>query len=183
MIETERLILRGWRDDDVAPFLAMGNDAEVMRYLGPPMTRADAESVRDRMNALLADQGYCFWALERKADGAFLGFCGIKPGPEGTPIAGELEIGWRLRRDAWGHGYAREAAVASLDWAWGNTSTPQVAAMTVLANTQSWGLMERLGMQRDHGAGFDHPAISDDSPLKRHILYRIVRPISRPVAP
>lgn len=183
MIETERLILRGWRDDDVAPFHAMGNDPEVMRYLGPPLTIADAEAARDRMNGLQEDHGYCFWAVERKADGAFLGFCGVKPGPDGTPIAGELEIGWRLRRDAWGQGYAREAAEACLIWAWSNTDAPRIAAITVLNNANSWGLMERLGMIRDHAADFDHPAVPDGSPLKRHLTYRIARPISRPAAP
>lgn len=183
MIESDRLILRGWRDSDVAPFHAMCSDAEVMRYLGPPMTLADAESARDRMNASLADHGYCFWAVERKADGAFLGFCGIKPGPEGTPIAGQLEIGWRLRRDAWGQGYAREGAAASVDWAWANTDAPLIAAITVLDNRRSWGLMERLGMRRDLGDDFDHPSVPDGSPLKRHIVYRIARPIFRPATP
>lgn len=183
MIETDRLILRGWRDDDVAPFHAMGNDPEVMRYLGPPMTLDDAQAARDRMNAYLAEHGYCFWAVERKADGAFLGFCGIKPGPEGTPLFGEVEIGWRLRRDAWGQGYAREAAEATIAWAWANIDAPTIAAMTVFANTNSWGLMERLGMRRDHADDFDHPAVPDGSPLKQHLVYRIARPISRPAAP
>lgn len=183
MIETERLILRGWRDADVEPFHAMGNDAEVMRYLGPPMSIADAAAARDRMNALLADRGYCFWAVERKSDGMFLGFCGIKPGPADTPIADEIEIGWRLRRDAWGRGYAREAATASIAWTWAHTDAPAIAAMTVADNVRSWGLMERLGMRRDYDADFDHPAVPDDSPLKRHIVYRIARPTSRRAAP
>ncbi len=183
MIETDRLILRGWRDGDVDPFHAMGNDPDVMRYLGPPMSRADAESAADRQNGLIASHGHCFWAVERKADGAFLGFCGIKPGPEGTPIVGELEIGWRLRRDAWGCGYAREAAAAVIAWAWINTDAPEIAAITVEGNANSWGLMLRLGMARDRAADFDHPAVPDDSPLKRHVVYRIARPISRPATP
>lgn len=183
MIETERLILRGWRQADVDPFHAMGNDPEVMRYLGPPMIHAEAESAVQRQNDLMAHHGYCFWALERKADGAFLGFCGIKPGPEGTPVADELEIGWRLRRDVWGQGYAREAAEAAIAWAWANTDDPAIAAMTVVANTNSWGLMERLGMRRDHGDDFDHPAVPDGSPLKHHIVYRIARPTSPRAVP
>ena len=183
MIETARLILRGWRETDIAPFHAMGNDAEVMRYLGPPMTLADARIAADAQNAFIASHGYCFWAIERKADGAFLGFCGIKPGPAETPIASELEIGWRLCRDAWGQCYAREAAEAVIGLAWANTDAPAIAAMTVIANANSWGLMERLGMTRDHGADFDHPAVPDGDPLKRHIVYRIARPISRRAAP
>jgi RimJ/RimL family protein N-acetyltransferase len=184
VIDTARLILRGWRESDDAPFHEMGLDPEVMRYLGPPMTLADAKDARERMTDLLASRGYCFWAIERKADGAFLGFCGVKPGPVDTPIADEIEIGWRLRRDAWGQGYAREAAAASIDWTWANTGAPAIAAITVIDNSRSWGLMERLGMTRDPGGDFDHPAVPDDSPLKRHLTYRIARPItSRRVAP
>ncbi|MBN8814567.1 MAG: GNAT family N-acetyltransferase [Sphingomonas sp.] len=181
MIETDRLILRGWRDGDIAPFHAMGNDAEVMRYLGPPMTLADAQAAGDRMNAVMAERGYCFWAVERKDDGAFIGFCGLQPGYDF--LAGQTEIGWRLRRDAWGRGYAREAAEASLAWGWDNLDVPAITAITVLANTRSWGLMERLGMTRYPDEDFDHPKVPDGSPLKRHILYRIARPISRRAAP
>ncbi|MES2095699.1 MAG: GNAT family N-acetyltransferase [Pseudomonadota bacterium] len=176
MIETDRLILREWRAGEVVPFHTMCNDPEVMRYLGPPIGLADAEAARDRMNGYIASHGYCFWAVERKSDAAFLGFCGMKPGPEGTPIHDAMEIGWRLARAYWGQGYAREAAAASIAWGWAHTDTPEIAAMTVIANSNSWGLMERLGMVRDYDADFDHPAVPDDSPLKRHILYRIVRP-------
>jgi RimJ/RimL family protein N-acetyltransferase len=175
MIATERLTLRGWRDADVAPFHAMCNDPEVMRYLGEPLSRADAEAAATRQNGLLASHGYCFWAVERRADGAFLGFCGLKPGPEGTPIAGQVEIGWRLARDAWGQGYAREAAQASLDWFWANRDGPDVAAITVLDNVRSWTLMARLGMHRVASEDFEHPALPEGHPLRPHITYRIAR--------
>ena len=176
MIDTGRLILRGWRDADVAPFHLMCNDPEVMRYLGPLMSVTDAQAAADRMNGFIASHGYCFWAIERKQDGAFLGFCGLKPGPEGTPIHNKVEIGWRLRRDAWGQGYAREAAAASLAWGWANTDAPQILAMTNIGNVRSWGLMERLGMARDHAGDFDHPAVAVGDPLRPHILYGITRP-------
>jgi len=176
VIETGRLILRGWRDADRVPFHAMGNDPEVMRYLGPPMAREAVDAAVDRQNALLDELDHCFWAIERRVDGAFLGFCGLKPGPAGTPISGDIEIGWRLRRDAWGQGYAREAARASLDWGWANLEVPEIVAITVPANTPSWGLMERLGMTRDSAGDFDHPALADGNPLRRHLTYRIARP-------
>ena len=175
MIETERLLLRGWREADIAPFHAMGQDAEVMRYIGPPITWDDARAAHDRMIARQAEDGYCFWALERKGDAAFLGFCGLQPGY--ALLEGETEIGWRLRRDAWGQGFAREAAEASLAWGWANLDAPRVTAITVPANRASWGLMERLGMTRYPDEDFDHPSVADNSPLKRHILYRIERPL------
>lgn len=174
MIETGRLTLRPWQEADIAPFHAMGQAAEVMRYLGPPMTIDQARNAYDRMVARQAEHGFCFWAIERTEDGAFIGFCGLLPAK--MPIEGEVEIGWRLAREAWGQGYAREAAQASLDWAWGHLDVPAIAAITVPANTRSWGLMERLGMVRVPDGDFDHPDLAENDPLRRHILYRIGRP-------
>lgn len=176
MIETERLLLRGWIDADKAPFHAMCNDPAVMEYLGPPMSREDVDAAVARQNGLLADVGYCFWAVERKADRAFLGFCGLKPGAAGTPIEGRIEIGWRLAADHWGRGYAREAAAASLAWGWANSSADSMWAITVPANSRSWGLMKRLGMTRWQELDFDHPQPGLDERLKRHLTYGIERP-------
>ena len=176
VVETERLVLRAWRAEDAAPFHAMCTDPEVMAYLGPPLSRADVEAAIVRQNGFQSGHGYCFWAIERRADGAMLGFCGLKPGPERTPLHARIEIGWRLRRDAWGQGYAREAARASLDWGWANLPDDAIWAMTNIANSRSWGLMERLGMARRAELDFDHPALGADDPLRPHIVYGADRP-------
>ncbi len=176
MIETERLILRPYEARDRAALRAQCDDPEVMRFLLPVEDDAALDAMIDRMNNYLRDHGFTFWTVERRGDGAILGMCGFKPGAPGTPIADELEIGWRLARDYWGQGYAREAAQASLDWAWANTGARDVAAITVPANAASRGLMERLGMRHIVGGDFDHPLVADGSPLKRHVLYRIERP-------
>ena len=171
MIETARLIIRPWQDSDRAPFAAMGADQEVMTFLGPLMTAAQSNDAVDRQNALQAEYGHCFWALEERATGDFLGFCGLKIMPDGCGLDGEIEAGWRLKRAAWGKGYAREAAAASLGWGFANLDVPRIVAMTVTDNTRSWGLMERLGMIRRHDLDFDHPNVPDGSSLKPHIVY------------
>lgn len=176
MIETERLILRPWQDDDRAPFHAMCRDPQVMATLGPLLTRGESDALIDRMIAMQADLGHCFWAMERQADGMFTGFCGLKPGAENTPVAGGVEIGWRLASDQWGKGYAREAAAASVRWAWSQLDADAVLAITAQINRRSWGLMERLGMRRIAGADFDHPLVPVGSDLRRHVTYRLDRP-------
>lgn len=176
MIETERLILRGWRDSDLYPFFKMSQDPQVMATLGPLMSREECAAGMARLEGIREALGYTFWAIERREDQAFLGFCGVKPGPADTPIAGETEIGWRLAANEWGKGYAREAAQASLDWVWANLDSPFVAAITTPGNVRSWGLMERLGMTRADGDDFDHPSLPVNSPLLAHITYRIERP-------
>lgn len=172
MIETERLRLREWRDADRDPFFALNSDPEVMQFL-PMGDRASSDDAIDRMIATQAEHGHCFWAVERKTDGAFLGFCGPMPARE--PL-NEVELGWRLRRDAWGFGYASEGARASLAWCWANLDTPTVMAITVPMNLRSRAVMERIGMHYVEGGDFDHPALPEGDPLRRHVLYRIARP-------
>ena len=177
VIETERLILRPWREADREPFAAMGRDPDVMRHLGGRVDREASDAAVDRQMACQAEQGQCFWALERRADGIFLGFCGLRRGGQpGTPVADALEIGWRLARDAWGRGYAREAAEASIAWGWARQEAPRISAWTVPANTASWGLMIRLGMNHRPMLDFDHPAFPPGHPLSRHVVYAIDRP-------
>lgn len=177
MIETARLHLRSWREQDRAPFIAMCQSPLVMACLGGPISAQQADAAIARVRACEAANNFCFWAMERKADGAFLGFCGLKVADTvGTPIEDEIEIGWRLRGDMWGQGYAREAALASLDWAWANIYAPRVIAMTVAANGRSQRLMERIGMSRRPDLDFGHPLYSDDHPLHRHIVYAAERP-------
>ena len=159
-IETERLVLRDWRAEDWAPFLAHTNTPEVMRWLGGVMDAEKAEMQRARLYAYAADHGHTFWVVERLADGGhlageILGFCGLKLSNQPGGPLGEFEAGWRLRADAWGHGYAREAAEATLNAAFAHFAAPQVIALTVAGNTASWGLMERLGMRRRPDLDFD----------------------------
>ncbi|WP_454883734.1 GNAT family N-acetyltransferase [Sphingomonas oryzagri] len=175
MISTERLTLRPWRDDDHIPFAAMGRSPAVMEHLGDLMDDEQVAAAIARQQGFQALHGYCFWAIERPEDGTFLGFCGLKPGTVG-PIDREVEIGWRLREDVWGQGYAREAAQASIEWGWANLDTPRIMAITTPANTASWGLMIRLGMIRRPELDFGHPQFEAGHPLYEHIAYEIARP-------
>jgi len=168
------LVLRSWRSDDVAPFHAMGQDEDVMRYIGAPTSLTWAREMVLEQNATAERYGRCLWAIERRADDAFIGFCGVEPGPDGSPIAGLPEIGWRLARAAWGEGLASEAARAVLAAEW-LRGTEAVFAVTAVGNTRSRALMKRLRMSHVALGDFDHPDIVVDDPLRRHVLYRIYR--------
>lgn len=147
--ETERLILRHWRPGDAEAFERHCNTEAVMRWLGGVRTRDEYYEVAARLTRWQEERGFTFWVVERKADAAFLGFCGIKIADgEGSSVLGEYEIGWRLRENAWGDGYAREAATAALDVAFSSLGAGRVVALTVEGNAPSWGLMKRLGMTR-----------------------------------
>jgi RimJ/RimL family protein N-acetyltransferase len=175
MIETERLLLREWCDADVAPFHAICSDPHVMATLGPLMNREQTTAMVQRQQDLQARDGHCFWAMERRSDARLIGWCGLIRGSAG-PIDGKAEIGWRLASDCWGHGYASEAARASLAWAFDNLADPAVWAITSVDNHRSRAVMERIGMEYVAGGDFDHPGVPEDSPLRRHVLYKAERP-------
>lgn len=170
--ETERLRLRTWDPADIEPFDRHTNTPAVMRWLGGVLDRAGVEDVYRRLRAYQRDHGHSFWVVERRSDDAFLGFCGLKRvnSPGGEALHGDFEVGWRLREDAWGMGYAREAAIESLDLAFGWFGAPHVVALTVQGNLSSQGLMKRLGMRRREDLDFDDLRHPDLNPC---IVYRI----------
>ena len=150
MIETERLRLRDWRAEDAEPFCRHLNTPAVMRWLGGVKPRDYYDwLIGERLMGWQEARGFTLWAVERREDAALLGFCGLKISDEpGSLVNGEIEIAWRLREDAWGQGFAREAAAASLDYAFATLEARRVVALTVPGNVASWGLMERLAMRR-----------------------------------
>lgn len=171
--ETERLRLREWREGDREEFVRHLNTPAVMRWLGGVQAEADYTAAFDRLDGYRRDFGHTFWIVERKSDEALLGFCGLKRvnAPGAGPLTGDFEIGWRLREDAWGQGFAKEAAIASLDLAFGRFDAPHVIALTVTGNRSSAGLMKRLGMRRRADLDFEDERFGPE--LNPSIVYRI----------
>jgi RimJ/RimL family protein N-acetyltransferase len=168
-----RLILRGWREDDLEPFAELNADPEVMEHFPAPLTRGESDALAGRIVAGLAEHGFGLWAVEVAGTGEFIGFTGLALQTFQARFTPAVEVGWRLRRSAWGHGYATEAATASLDHAFGPAGLDQVVSMTATANLRSQAVMRRLGMTRDPADDFDHPRIDEGSPLRRHVLFRL----------
>lgn len=175
MIETERLILRPWRDADREPFAAMCADPEVMRHFPALLTRVESDAVVERMVAHQAEHGFCFFALERKSDGAFLGFTGMMTLKPENPLQPGVEIGWRLAREAWGAGYASEAALAAIAHGFDRLALKQILSFTATENLRSQAVMQRIGMTRRANLDFDHPAVPEGHRLRPHVVYAIER--------
>ncbi|MDH7971194.1 GNAT family N-acetyltransferase [Sphingomonas sp. AR_OL41] len=175
MIETERLILRRDTPADHPALYAMWADPRVMADLGPVKSAADSKAALVK-HASYHPQGLGFWVVEHRADGAVMGFCGLKPGAPDTPIVGALEIGWMLAVPYWKQGFAREAAAASMAWAWANRDDAAIVAITSRQNAKSRGLMVRLGMTHVPQLDFAHPLFAEGDPLRDTVTYRIARP-------
>ena len=180
---TERLRLRTWDDEDELRFFKIMNTPAVMRWLGGLQTIDGWHAAFDRLLAYERDFGFTFWIAERKEDGEMLGFCGLKRAnaPGADAIAGEVEIGWRLREEAWGKGYAKEAAIASLDLAFDRFDAPRVVAVTAAGNASSRGLMRRLGMKRREEFDFVDQRFAPDSNVNPQVVY-VVEPSDWPGA-
>ena len=173
--ETERLRLRTWDDEDELRFYEVMNTPAVMRWLGGLQGPEEWRAGYHRLRAYERDFGFTFWTVERKAEGQILGFCGLKranaPGAEA--IVGDVEIGWRLREDVWGQGYAKESAIASLDLAFGRFGAPHVVAVTAAQNSASQGLMKRLGMIRREDMDFVDQRFPAESDVNPQVVFRI----------
>lgn len=173
ILATERLRLRPWRESDLAPFAAMNADPRVMDNLLRPLTRAESDAMAGRANEWIAQRGWSLWAVEVVAEERFIGFAGLAVPAWQAHFTPCVEVGWRLAREAWGHGYATEAARAAIGHGLGAARLAQIVSFTALVNTRSIAVMERLGMRRD--GEFDHPLVAEGHRLRRHVLYRIGR--------
>ena len=170
MIETERLVLRQWREADKAPFRGLSADPVVMEHL-PVLTPEAAVAVVDRVREGIDRNGHGWWAVERKADGVFLGWTGLVSARHDLPFHGAPEVGWRLARHAWGFGYASEAARAALRYGFERLGAEEVVSFTTPENVRSQAVMRRIGMVRDPVRDFDHPAMPEGHRLRRHVVY------------
>lgn len=172
----ERVVLRDWTDADFAPFAALNADPDVMRHLTKRLTPDESDAYARRIRDHLATHGFGLWALDVPATPdamRFAGFVGLTRVPFGLPVAGlaaePIEIGWRLARDAWGRGYATEAARLALRHAFEVLAVPQVVSFTALVNVASQAVMSRIGLTRF--AEFDHPRLEPGHALRRHVLF------------
>lgn len=171
MIATDRLILRQWREEDRAPWRAMNADPEVMAHFPAPLSADEADAQMERCRAAIDREGAGFWAVERRADGQFLGFIGLNCIGWDIPVKGMWEVGWRLARHAWGQGYATEGARAALAHGFAVMRLPAIIAYTASTNLPSMAVMQRIGMVPLPALDFDHPLLPEGHRLRRHLVW------------
>jgi len=176
MIETDRLILRAFRDEDRAPMAAINADPRVNEWLGGPITAEMTDATIARVNAHIARHGFGFFAAERKADGKLIGMIGLQVVRDELPPAPGVELGWRLTPEAQGTGLATEGAAAALAWGFANLDRDELIAFTAHNNLRSQAVMRRIGMGHDPARDFDHPVLAEDHPLRRHVVFVARRP-------
>ncbi|MGB0719146.1 MAG: GNAT family N-acetyltransferase [Bdellovibrionales bacterium] len=180
LIETDRIILRRWKDEDRASFARMNGDPMVMEYLPRPLDEKASNHLVDKFEAHFDAHGFGLYALERKEDGAFMGFTGLNTveftAHFTSPKNPVVEIAWRLDYEYWGKGYGSEAAKAVLDYGHSVLKLKEVYAFTVHDNTRSIGMMEKIGMHRVESGDFYYPTLPKNHPLGHFVLYKSEKP-------
>jgi RimJ/RimL family protein N-acetyltransferase len=169
ILETERLLIRNWQERDRDLFYEINSDETVMQFF--PFRRDRADAFFDWLQKLIAETGLGFYALEIKATGETIGFCGLARTDLEPHIAlNTVEIGWRLAHRYWGKGYITEAATALLQHGFETLRLGEIVSFAVHDNIRSTSVMRRIGMQRV--SEFDHPRVPESKPhLKPHALY------------
>lgn len=172
-LRSARLLLRRWTIRDRPIFADMNADPVVMEYYPSTLTRSQSDAFVERVEERFESDGFGLWAIEIQRTGAFAGYVGLWPATFEARFTPAVEVGWRLRRDAWGHGYATEAARLALADGFDRLGPDEIVSFTAAINQPSRRVMEKLGMRRDPVDDFDHPSVAAPSPLRPHVLYRI----------
>jgi len=173
MLSTDRLILREWRQEDLAPFSQLNADEDVMRFFPSTLPREKTKAFVERASKHISDYGFGLWAAELKETGEFIGFIGMHNVRDELPFCPAIEIGWRLGKAFWGKGLAPEGARAVLAYAFSHAGLKEVVSFTATVNTPSCRVMEKIGMMRDYDGDFEHPIIPKGHKLRPHVLFRM----------
>ena len=175
-IVTARLVLRPFTDVDLTPFFALNTHPLVVESLGSSPSRAESDASAERYRAEMEREGWGLWAVDvadGDSRGVFAGMVGLHRVNPTLPCAPAVEAAWRFHPDHWGHGYASEAARASVEYGFERGGLDEIVAFTTTLNVRSQAVMERIGMWRDVEGDFDHPGVPVGSALRHHVLYRI----------
>jgi RimJ/RimL family protein N-acetyltransferase len=172
-IETERLILRDWKDEDIQPFARMNADPIIMEYFPRRLNEKDTGKLVGRFQEHFKKHGYGPYAVQNKSTGEFIGFTGLHYVEFEAPFTPAVEIAWRLDYEHWGKGYATEASLAVLNHAFTKLKLKEVVAYAVHDNERAIHIMEKVGMKRDPKGDFNYPNLPSTSPLGKFVLYRV----------
>lgn len=178
LFETERLIIRNWRETDKAPFAKLSADPTIREFFPDLLSQQRAYELVDEDREIVAKNKYGWCAAELKETGEFIGMFGLTTFSDILPFyaPGLFELGWYLATDHWGKGLATEGGQGALDYAWQTFGSHEVVAFTATINLPSRRVMQRLGMTHDPSEDFDHPKVDIGHRLRPHVLYRIQNP-------
>ncbi|AGH53212.1 TPA: GNAT family N-acetyltransferase [Legionella pneumophila subsp. pneumophila] len=175
ILETERLFLRTFQENDVESLIAISQDQKVMQFFPAIPTREETIAFIDRIISHQEEKNFSLYAVEIKNTGEMIGFVGLFTATFQAHFTPAIEIGWRLSSKHWNQGYATEAAKAVLDYAFRKLDLDEVVSFTSELNKPSIRVMQKIGLYTNSEDNFDNPKVTSGSPLMGHVLYRLKR--------
>lgn len=171
--ETERLIIRHYKEEDFVAFAEMNADEKVMAHFPNTLSTEESRAMFERLNTRLDETGKSFWAVELKENNEYIGFIGLSEPNYEADFMPCTEIGWRLRSQYWGKGYATEGARACVEVGWNQFELDEIVSIAVTQNFSSIRIMQKLGMKYDKN--FIHPKLAQWPEIEECVLYRLSR--------
>jgi len=173
LFTSERLGFRNWKDADIPKMISISGDKDVMEFFPAPATPIQTEEFIGRMQTMFSEKGYCYFAVERLEDAAFIGFIGLMYQTYDVPFSPYTDIGWRLGKEFWNKGYATEGASRCLKYAFEDLDLSNIKATAPLVNVKSIRVMEKIGMKKQ--LEFKHPRLVGNTKLETCTCYQIER--------
>jgi len=171
-LESDRILLRQWQENDLEPWIALNLDSDNLRYFPRTFSAEESADSFKRISEALEKNQYGLWAVEEKSSGEFMGFIGFAkqdlPGVSFMPCD---EIGWRLDRKYWGKGYATEGAKVALAYGLTELEIATIYSYTSISNLPSINVMKKIGLHERPELAFEHPRIDIGSPVRSHLVY------------
>jgi RimJ/RimL family protein N-acetyltransferase len=175
LFKSSRLGFRNWVEEDLQELASMNCDPEVMRYFPQIYTVEESRQFLLRMQSHFNMHGYNYFAVDLLSSNNFVGFIGLCYQDYAAPFTPCVDIGWRLKRSAWGRGFATEGAIANLHFAYDELKLTSIFSIASMINTKSEKIMQKIGMEKQ--LIFDHPKLVDSDNLNPCVVYKINLPI------
>jgi len=173
IFKSERLGFRNWKDDDLEEFTNLNSDEEVMKHFPKTLSNKEVVEFIERLKKHYEQNGFTYYATEILDSKEFIGMIGLAKQEYKTNFTPAIDIGWRLKRNAWGKGYATEGAKRCIEHAFNELDIIKIISVCVVKNKKSENVMKKLGMKRK--GEFNHPEIINHPEFKKHVCYEIIK--------
>lgn len=173
LFNSNRLGFRNWRSDDLDAFAKMNADEAVMEHFPKTLSKEEVKDLIKRLKEHFDKNGFTYYATEILETGEFIGMIGLAFQQYKTKFTPAIDIGWRLKKSAWGKGYATEGARRCIEYAFDELNIDKIISVCVIENTKSEKVMKKIGMT--YVGEFDHPDLADYPEYQSHLCYEIIK--------
>jgi len=175
IFKSERLGFRNWSNEDLDEFAKLNSDKAVMEHFPKTLSKKEVEELIKKLSDHYAKNGFTYYATEILATKELIGMIGLAYQEYKTAFTPAIDIGWRLKRSAWGKGYATEGAKRCLEYAFDELSINKIISVCTITNQKSENVMKKIGMTKI--GTFNHPEMINYPEYEKHFCYEINKPL------